>query len=342
MISAFEDMDMEIHMEEQGFEDGGMPAESSHSGDGKLTDGFISSADAFIDNPFESAEPAGEPETSCVLAQEKTVSDGAWEAAEEEGACPDTEGAEEESACPDTEGMEEENSAKVSGAENESEDKKRAEHEAAEARRKAEWEAGQQAKKDAEKKQLERIMAMSEEELMSESMKRVGTDTEKLTRRNMKECVAEYIQTACLEDTAFARQVMLPQKNMVRCFQYINRKAYEYVQDEMKAAGIQPGRDNPCYSSDIPDDLCYHWAEEYFRTMDVKEDKEDEEEFVPRPYTGKTTASTKGKKSGTKKSSVKKPTEKKAEKKESAENGQISFMEQLSLENMMTPEKKAG
>lgn len=141
MISAFEDMDMEIHMEEQGFEDGGMPAESSHSGDGKLTDGFISSADAFIDNPFESAEPAGEPETSCVLVQEKTVSDGAWEAAEEEGACPDTEGAEEESACPDTEGMEEENSAKVSGAENESEDKKRAEHEAAEARRKAEWTA---------------------------------------------------------------------------------------------------------------------------------------------------------------------------------------------------------
>ena len=177
---------------------------------------------------------------------------------------------------------------------------------------------------------------------MSESMKRVGTDTEKLTRRNMKECVSEYIQTACLEDAAFARQVMLPQKNMVRCFQYINRKAYEYVQDEMKAAGIQPGRDTPCYSSDIPDDLCYHWAEEYFRTMDVKEDKEDTEEFVPKPYAGRTTAGSKAKKTTTKKTPAKKPAEKKEEKKEPADNGQISFMEQLSLENMLAPEKKAG
>ena len=170
----------------------------------------------------------------------------------------------------------------------------------------------------------------------------MGTDTEKLTRRNMKECVSEYIQTACLEDAAFARQVMLPQKNMVRCFQYINRKAYEYVQDEMKAAGIQPGRNTPCYSSDIPDDLCYHWAEEYFRTADVKEDKEDEEEFVPKPYAGRTTTTSKGKKTGTKKSPAKKPEQKKAEKKASTGDGQISFMEQLSLEGMLTPEKKAG
>ena len=38
----------------------------------------------------------------------------------------------------------------------------------------------------------------------------------------------------------------------------------------------------------------------------------------------------------------KKPAEKKAEKKEPADNGQISFMEQLSLESMLAPEKKAG
>ncbi len=222
------------------------------------------------------------------------------------------------------------------------EDRKRAEHEAAEARRRAEWEARRQAKEDEKKAQMERIMAMSEDELASESMKRVGADTEKLTRRNMKECVSEYIQTACLEDAAFARQVLLPQKNMIRCFQYINRKAYEYVQDEMKAAGIQPGRDTPCYSSDIPDDLCYHWAEEYFRTEEVKEDEEHEEEFVPRPYVGKTAAGSKGKKRTAKKSPAKTPAGKKAEKKEPAENGQMSFLGQLSLEGLMGPEKKAG
>lgn len=232
------------------------------------------------------------------------------------------------------------------------EERKRVEHEASEAKRRAEWEARQQAKQEAVRAQLERIRAMNEEELVSESMKRVGADTEKLTRRNMKECVSEYIQTACLEDAAFARQVMLPQKNMVRCFQYISRKAYEYVQDEMKAAGIQPGRDMPAYSSDIPDDLCYHWAEEYFRTMDVKEDKEEEEEFVPKPYAGRTAAAPRGKKNGTKKSpagksSERKPTEKKASEKKPEngkpeEDGQLSFMGQMSFEDIMASAGKAG
>lgn len=215
------------------------------------------------------------------------------------------------------------------------EERKRAEHEASEAKRKAEWEARQQAKKDAEQEHLTRIAAMSSEELMAESMKRVMTDTEKLTRRNMKECVAEYIQTMCLEDEAFARQVMLPRKNMVRCFQYINRKAYEYVQDEMKAAGVQPGRETPCYSSDIPDDVCYHWAEEYFRAMDVKEDKEEEEKFVPKPYAGTTTTGSKGKKSGTKKPAEKKPSGQKPDNGNTADGGQLSFAGQISFEDIM-------
>ncbi len=236
------------------------------------------------------------------------------------------------------------------------EERRRAEHEASEAKRKAEWEARQQEKREALKAQMERIRAMSDEELAAQSMKRVEADTEKLTRRNMKECVSEYIQTACLEDAGFARQAMLPQKNMVRCFQYINRKAYEYVQDEMKANGVQPGRDNPCYASDVPDDLCYHWAEEYFRTMDVKEDKEEEEEFVPKPYVGRTVSGSKGKKTGAKKSAAKKPAEKKpqggksperkAEKKaetgKPADDSQLSFMGQMSFEDMLGTVAKAS
>ncbi len=236
------------------------------------------------------------------------------------------------------------------------EERRRAEHEASEAKRKAEWEARQQEKREALKAEMERIRAMSDEELAAQSMKRVEADTEKLTRRNMKECVSEYIQTACLEDAEFARQAMLPQKNMVRCFQYINRKAYEYVQDEIKASGIQPGWDNTCYASDVPDDLCYHWAEEYFRTMDVKEDKEEEEKFVPKPYVGRAASSPKGKKTGAKKSAAKKPGEKKpqdrksperkAEKKaeagKPADDSQLSFMGQMSFEDMLGTAAKAG
>lgn len=314
-MDAFANMNKELNMEENGF-----------------SDGFSDASDMLSENPFASASESSEVE---LPVQKETVSEGTQEKTGDENSCPETDKAEENKETAETD-------IKASAAETESEDKKRAEHEAAEAKRKEEWEARQRAKKEAEKEQLERIMAMSEADLMSESMKRVGTDTEKLTRRNMKECVSEYIQTMCLEDAAFARQVMLPQKNMIRCFQYINRKAYEYVQDEMKAAGIQPGRNTPCYSSDIPDDICYHWAEEYFRTMDVKEDKEDEEEFVPKPYIGRTVTGSKGKKTGTKKTAVKKTTEKKIEKKESADDGQISFMEQLSLTDMMSSERKAG
>ena len=251
------------------------------------------------------------------------------------------------------------------------EERRRAEHEASEAKRKAEWEARQQAKKEVVKAQLERIRAMNDEDLASESMKRVGADTEKLTRRNMKECVSEYVQTACLEDAGFARQVMLPQKNMVRCFQYINRKAYEYVQDEMKANGIQPGRDTPCYASDIPDELCYHWAEEYFRTMDVKEDREEEEEFVPKPYMGKGSPNPSSRKSAGRKAAASqktgkakagtesrngkggkgakdgeaggKPDGRPAEKRQkAADDGQLSFIGQMAFSDFEEQEVKAG
>lgn len=50
------------------------------------------------------------------------------------------------------------------------------------------------------------------------------------------------------------------------------------------------------YGSDVPDDLCYQWAEDYFRDPDAKEDHQEEEEFVPKPYYGKTTSKSSGKK----------------------------------------------
>lgn len=165
---------------------------------------------------------------------------------------------------------EEGNSAQPPAAEDE--EKKRAEHEAAEAQRKAEFDAKQQAKKAAEQEQIARLEAMSDEEVIAASTQRVSTDVEKLTRRNMKECVSEHIQMLCMEDTAFARLTMHPKKNMIRCFQYINRKAWDYVQDELKASGTHPGPGQQTYGCDVPDDMCYQWAEDYFRDPDAKED----------------------------------------------------------------------
>ena len=109
--------------------------------------------------------------------------------------------------------------AKVAVDKSADEDAKRRAHEEAEAKRKAEWEAKQAQKKAEEQKKLDELAAMSDEELMTASTQRVSADTEKLTRRNMMECVAEHIQTMCLDDPAFARKVMHPRKNMIRCYQ---------------------------------------------------------------------------------------------------------------------------
>ena len=203
--------------------------------------------------------------------------------------------------------------------------KKKAEHEAAEAKRKAEFDAKQAEKKRAFAEQLAKLNAMSDEEALNAAIQRTATDTEKLTRRNMKELVTEYIQTKCCEDPAFARLVMHPQKNMVRCFQYITRKAYEYIQDEIKANGIKLGTGAQGYGSDIPDDLCYHWSEEYFRTPGVKEDEDKEEKFTPKPYKGSTASKT-AKKPAKKEEPKPKPESKPEPAKEvPAESDQISL-----------------
>lgn len=171
------------------------------------------------------------------------------------------------------------------------EDRKRQEHEQAEAKRKAEWEARQRAEEEAEQAAWENAVAMSDDEVMAVSMKRVGDDSERLTRRNMKQCVTEYIQTLCLEDVAFARNVMHPRKNMVNCFRYINRRAFEFAQQEMEDNDVKPSAEG--YGTDVPDGLCYQWAEDYFKDMNAKEDRGQEEKFVPKPYYGGRSSTTK-------------------------------------------------
>ena len=191
-------------------------------------------------------------------------------------------------------------------------------HEAAEAKRKAEWEARQAAKKQAEDAALQKLNDMSDEEALEASLKRISTETERLTRRNMKECVAAHIQELCRKDTEFARKTMHPRKSMVNCFKYITRMAKEYVKQEMEDMGIQ--QDGGGYGCDVPDGLCYQWGEDYFNAADAQEDKEKEETFIPKPYTGTTT------KTAAKKSN-------KAEKKQ--QDKPSNGYEQISLEGMM-------
>ena len=196
-------------------------------------------------------------------------------------------------------------------------------HEEAEAKRKAEWEAKHQEKEEAELMAWETAVAVSDEKLAAASMKRVGTDAERITRRNMKNCVTEHIQTKCMEDMDFARLVLHPRKNMIRCFKYINRMAFEFVKQEMEDNDIKPNNGDG-YGSDIPDGLCYQWAEEYFKDLDAKEDKEKDDEFVPKPYTGPSPKSKKAPAKKAEKKAPSKPEEKTAE--PPVSSGQMSLL----------------
>ena len=159
---------------------------------------------------------------------------------------------------------------------------KRRRHEEAETKRKAEWERQQAEKRTAEQAALAKIEQMSETELVKASMERMKKETERLTRRNLKECVSEYVQTLCLSDPAFARMVMHPRKSMAHCLQFINRKAREYLLAEMKDNGMEP-QPNGIYGGDVPEDTCYDRGEIRPR-RNAKEDEVMKETFVPKAY----------------------------------------------------------
>lgn len=194
---------------------------------------------------------------------------------------------------------------------------KRKAHEEAEARRKADWEAKQLEKKQKEAEALQKLQSMSDDEAVAASAKRISTDVERITRRNLKECVAEHIQELCRKDPAFARRTMHPKKSMINCFKYINRQAKEYVKQEMEDNGIK--QENDGYGCDVPDGIVYQWAEEYFNDPDAKEDKEKDEKFVSKPYAG--TAS----KAKSVASKTKKPAKKKEEKRSSGNYEQMTL-----------------
>lgn len=128
------------------------------------------------------------------------------------------------------------------------------------------------AMQEKEAAELAKIASLSDEEAMVASAKLAGEQTERLTRRNMKLAVTDSIQTECGKDPGFARLVLSPRKDMTKCFRYINRKAFDFLKEEQKATGEQ----NPGFGigGDVPDDLCYQWAMEYFRDPDAPEDKD--------------------------------------------------------------------
>lgn len=170
----------------------------------------------------------------------------------------------------------------------------------------------------AEQAERERIANMTDEEVVTASMSRTTDDAERLTRRNMKLCVLEVIQTKCLEDPAFARLVLQPRKSMRNCFHHINRQARDYLRREMEDNDEKPA--DGIYGGDVPDELCYQWAEEYFRDPDAEVDRPKETvRAKPAAKTGKTETKQH------KKSEPKKAASKKSADEQPPMEGQITF-----------------
>lgn len=198
---------------------------------------------------------------------------------------------------------------------------KRQAHEAAEAKRRAEWKAEQEKKRAAEREQLDRLAAMSDEAVIAAAVGQVSDATDKMTNRSMKESVSAHIQAKCQEDPAFARLTMHPRKSMLHCIQYIFRQAKDYLEKELKAGGITV---SGTYGGDVPDGLCYQWAEDYFRDPDAKEDHADDDKFIERPYYGGRTAKTK---STSASKAASKSTSKATTKAKNRVDGQISLLD---------------
>lgn len=172
----------------------------------------------------------------------------------------------------------------------------------------------------AEQAERERIANMTDEEVVAASMSRTADDTERLTRRNMKLCVLEVIQTKCLEDPAFARLVLQPRKSMRNCFHHINRQARDYLRREMEDNDEKPA--DGIYGGDVPDELCYQWAEEYFRDPDAEVDRPKETAKAKPAAKSAKTETKQHKKSEPKKAAAKRSTDE-----QPPMEGQITFGE---------------
>ena len=130
----------------------------------------VPAGDAFEDEETFDELPVPSASRSAVSPAVETPPSPAFDAddgAEELAEMNRDDASEAEGADGDDAGKEQEAPAKADVTTDADEEKRRAEHEAAEAKRKAEWEARQAEKKKAEQEQLERLAAMSDDEVVN-------------------------------------------------------------------------------------------------------------------------------------------------------------------------------
>ncbi|HAQ39497.1 MAG TPA: hypothetical protein DCM73_00735 [Clostridiales bacterium] len=122
--------------------------------------------------------------------------------------------------------------------------------------------------------------AISSEAQILKAIEKISEASEKITRRNMKIQVSEFIQVRCDSDPDFAALILNPKKNLVNCFKYINRMAMEWIKEDAKARGEEL---HGQIGGDVPDDIVFDWSIEYFQKTGLPEDEEKAKPVSPSP-----------------------------------------------------------
>lgn len=175
-----------------------------------------------------------------------------------------------------------------------------------EAARKAEWEKKHAKKVEKQAAEWQAVQEMDSETASKTSIEAITKGIERMTRRNMKIEVGKFIQQECEHDPEFARLIMHPRKDILRCFKFINQKACDHLIEERKLLEEQGEDTSDMVCGDVPDEICFQWALEYYRTPDLEIDKDKNDEYKP-GYTPRATTNSAKKKVASKAKPVLKP-----------------------------------
>lgn len=104
---------------------------------------------------------------------------------------------------------------------------------------KAEFDAKKAARGKKFRIEWEMNTMLSTDELLKQAENNIATGVERITRRNMKESVAAYIIELSRKNENLSRNILHPKKSVANCFKYINIKAREYLEEDMKLTGMK-------------------------------------------------------------------------------------------------------
>lgn len=134
------------------------------------------------------------------------------------------------------------------------------------------------------------LETLSPDAQIKNAIEKISDASEKITRRNMKIQVSEFIKVRCHSNPNFAALILNPKKNLVNCFKYINRMAMEWIKEDAKARGEEL---HGQIGGDVPDDIVFDWSIEYFQKIDLPEDEEKPKYLPTSPASKKKDANSK-------------------------------------------------